>query len=118
MDVLKALRELYVEKSRLDRLIAICESKIKEQDRRLSRSKRGRKSMSADERKVVSERMRNYWAKRRNEGHDEDGGSSGEDDPAAMGQLAAVGQHLDRSGERETSAVAVSDQTARAASSS
>ncbi len=65
MDVLKALRELYLEKSRLDRLIAICESKINEQDRRLSRSKRGRKSMSSDERKVVSERMRNYWASRR-----------------------------------------------------
>lgn len=65
MDILKALRELYLEKSRLDRLIAICESKIKEQDRRLSRSKRGRKSMSMDERKVVSERMRNYWASRR-----------------------------------------------------
>jgi hypothetical protein len=65
MDVLKALRELYLEKSRLDRLIAICESKIKEQDRRLSRSKRGRKSMSAEERQIVSERMRTYWAKRR-----------------------------------------------------
>jgi hypothetical protein len=65
MDVLKALRELYLEKTRIDRLIAICESKIKEQDRRLSRSKRGRKSMSADERKIVSERMRKYWASRR-----------------------------------------------------
>jgi len=65
MDVLKALRELYLEKTRIDRLIAICESKIKEQDRRLSRSKRGRKNMSADERKIVSERMRNYWASRR-----------------------------------------------------
>ena len=65
MDVIKALRELYLEKSRLDSLIAICESKIKEQDRRLSRSKRGRKSMSMEERKIVSERMRNYWASRR-----------------------------------------------------
>jgi hypothetical protein len=67
MDVLKALRELYLEKSRVDRLIGICEAKIKEQDRRLSRSKRGRKSMSAEERKVVSERMRNYWASRRDQ---------------------------------------------------
>ena len=65
MDVIKALRELYLEKSRLDRLIAICQSKINEQDRRLSRSKRGRKSMSMEERKIVSERMRNYWAGRR-----------------------------------------------------
>ena len=67
MDLLKALRELYLEKSRVDRLIAICESKTKELDRRLSRSKRGRKSMSTDERKVVSERMRTYWANRRTE---------------------------------------------------
>jgi len=65
MDVFKALRELYLEKSRVDRLIAICESKIKDQDRRLSRSKRGRKSMSMEERQVVSERMRRYWAGRR-----------------------------------------------------
>lgn len=78
MDVLKALRELYLEKSRLDRLIAICESKIKEQDRRLSRSKRGRKSMSSEERKVVSERMRNYWAKRRTDKDSDSGESSDE----------------------------------------
>ena len=71
MDVLKALRELYLEKTRLDRLIAICESKVKEQDRRLSRSKRGRKSMSMEERKVVSERMRTYWANRRDNAHRE-----------------------------------------------
>ena len=78
MDVLKALRELYLEKARLDRLIAICESKIKEQDRRLSRSKRGRKSMSMEERKVVSERMRSYWASRR-----EPTPGEKEEDPAA-----------------------------------
>lgn len=65
MDVIKALRELYLERSRIDQLIAICDTKIRDQDRRLSRSKRGRKSMSMEERKVVSERMRNYWASRR-----------------------------------------------------
>jgi hypothetical protein len=84
MDVLKALRDLYLEKSRIDRLIAICESKIKEQDRRLSRSKRGRKSMSSDERKIVSERMRSYWAKRRTEkdaGAVEDRGGDNEPEP-------------------------------------
>lgn len=75
MDVLKALRELYLEKSRLDRLIEICESKIKEQDRRLSRSKRGRKSMSMEERKIVSERMRNYWAGRRDKDSDPESGT-------------------------------------------
>jgi hypothetical protein len=78
MDVLKALRELYAEKARIDQLIGICEFKIKEQERRLTRSKRGRKSMSADERKVVSERMRTYWAKRR----EPDEGAATGNDPA------------------------------------
>ena len=77
MDVLKALRELYAEKTRIDQLISICEIKIKEQDKRLTRSKRGRKSMSADERKIVSERMRTYWAKRRG------GGGHGQDQDQA-----------------------------------
>ena len=99
MDVLKALRELYLEKSRLDRLIAICESKIKEQDRRLSRSKRGRKSMSMDERKVVSERMRNYWASRRENksgelqdagGHEERHSSNTEEQPVEIARAATT----------------------------
>ena len=81
MDVLKALRELYLEKSRIDQLIAICESKIKEQDRRLSRSKRGRKSMSMEERKIVSERMRNYWASRRGDSAGGDEGNLKEEQP-------------------------------------
>jgi hypothetical protein len=105
MDVLKALRELYLEKSRLDRLIAICESKIKEQDRRLSRSKRGRKSMSADERRIVSERMRNYWASRR-KGKSEEPGDSAEPGPTAP-DVSPPGP--------ETS---TTDESARAASSS
>jgi hypothetical protein len=105
MDVLKALRELYLEKSRLDRLIAICESKIKEQDRRLSRSKRGRKSMSPEERKIVSERMRTYWAKRRT-GTDGDGR---EGEPP--------GQSADEGSEPDIDAREV-DQSARAATSS
>jgi hypothetical protein len=105
MDVLKALRELYLEKSRLDRLIAICESKIKEQDRRLSRSKRGRKSMSPEERKIVSERMRTYWAKRRT-GKDDDAGTPGEPPE-------------DTRGDAQSSKEAVeADQSARAATSS
>ena len=87
MDVLKALRELYLEKSRLDRLIAICESKVKEQDRRLSRSKRGRKSMSMEERKIVSERMRNYWASRRDTNtptNEPEPGQSSNSEPVSM----------------------------------
>jgi hypothetical protein len=102
MDVLKALRELYLEKSRLDRLISICESKIKEQDRRLSRSKRGRKSMSMDERQIVSERMRNYWAKRRTDkegqaatGPPEPGQPGQEAEPSSMEQTGGpAGDHV------------------------
>ena len=104
MDVLKALRELYLEKSRLDRLIAICESKIKEQDRRLSRSKRGRKSMSSEERKVVSERMRNYWAKRRT---DKDSGHGLPAEPPSDSSEAGADDGSE-----------ASDQTARAATTS
>ena len=97
MDVLKALRELYLEKSRIDRLIAICESKVKEQDRRLSRSKRGRKSMSMEERKVVSERMRNYWASRRD---------------------AKTPEPYDTAEQSSTADLVAVDQSARAAASS
>src|SRR3978361_1958873 len=91
MDVLKALRELYLEKTRLDRLIAICESKINEQDRRLSRSKRGRKSMSMDERKIVSERMRNYWASRRKGKSGESSNGSSPGPPATEGSSGSSG---------------------------
>ena len=89
MDVLKALRELYHEKSRLDRLIAICESKINEQDRRLTRSKRGRKSMSMEERKVVSERMRNYWAHRREAKSEQAAAVQGDPPPSTVDATAA-----------------------------
>lgn len=96
MDVLKALRELYLEKSRLDRLIAICESKINEQDRRLSRSKRGRKNMSMEERKVVSERMRNYWAGRRDkESGQEIGAPDAPPDPQESEGAHVEGLNLD-----------------------
>lgn len=65
MDLIKALRELHRERDRVSQLIAICEAKIKEQDRSLSRSKRGRKAMSNAEKEAVRERMRTYWAKKR-----------------------------------------------------
>ena len=88
MDVLKALRELYAEKARVDQLIGICEFKIKEQERRLTRSRRGRKSMSADERRIVSELMRTYWAKRREQRPDE----TPETTPAFRDNVHAVEQ--------------------------
>ena len=69
MDLYKAIQDLYAEKEKLERVIASLEE--------LQRSpgalpvplktgkRRGRKSMSARERRDVSERMKRYWAKRR-----------------------------------------------------
>jgi hypothetical protein len=68
MDLRSIIRELYKEKQRLDRIIA--ELEPFEVDRALDPNKpapkgRGRKSMSAEERRQVSDRMKRYWAKRR-----------------------------------------------------
>ena len=68
MDLYKAIQELYAEKEKLERVIASLEE--------LQRSggtlpppatagRRGRKSMNARERREVSERMKKYWAARR-----------------------------------------------------
>ncbi len=63
MDYWKALRELYAEKAKLDKAIGTLESLMAGTAEPISR--RGRKSMSEDERKEVSERMQKYWASRR-----------------------------------------------------
>jgi hypothetical protein len=69
MDLYKAIRELYAEKEKLERVIASLEE--------LQRTagspgplldgakRRGRKSMNTKERQEVSERMKRYWASRR-----------------------------------------------------
>jgi hypothetical protein len=69
MDLYKAIQELYAEKEKLERVIASLEE--------LQRTaggvpvlpkpskRRGRKSMTAKERREVSERMKKYWAGRR-----------------------------------------------------
>jgi hypothetical protein len=69
MDIVKALRELYNEKKRLDVAISSLEARVKAA-RGGSRAKpaagrRGRKSMSAAEREEVSKRMTLYWEARR-----------------------------------------------------
>jgi hypothetical protein len=68
MDLYKAIRILHAEKSRLDHVIANLEELERTggslKDFRFER-RRGRKSMSQEERREVSERMRNYWARRR-----------------------------------------------------
>jgi hypothetical protein len=66
MDLFKAIRELHEEKKRLDGMIASLEAIIGEQERKTPAvRRRGRKSMSAEERMEVSKRMQAYWAKRR-----------------------------------------------------
>ena len=71
MDVVKALGELYQEKKRLDLAIAKLEGKqrghVKEADGAVIQ--RGRKSMSAEERRAVSPRVANYCAARKTVSH-------------------------------------------------
>jgi hypothetical protein len=62
MDIYKAIHDLIQEKKRLDAVIASLETRS---NTSLERSRRGRKSMSPDERAAVSRRMAAYWAARR-----------------------------------------------------
>jgi hypothetical protein len=69
MDLYKAIQDLYAEKEKLERVIASLEElqraggSVPELPKPAKR--RGRKSMRSTERQEVSERMRNYWASRR-----------------------------------------------------
>ena len=69
MDIIKALRELHAERKRLDSVIASLEAQLaaarKKAEVKKSPARRGRKSMSAAERLVVSKRMTLYWEARR-----------------------------------------------------
>ena len=71
MDYWGALRELQEELQRVDRVIHNLEMLAAGKPAPML-NRRGRKNMSPAERKVVSERMRNYWASRRDK---EDSGS-------------------------------------------
>ncbi len=63
MDVNKTLRELHEEKRRLDLTIAALEARLGNTTR--TKRRRGRKSMSPEERQEVSKRMSKYWEARR-----------------------------------------------------
>ncbi len=73
MDVVKALGELYQEKKRLDLAIGNLEAKQRGQTTQVDgpRIQRGRKSMSVEERRAVSQRMADYWAARKAAGGSE-----------------------------------------------
>ena len=69
MDFLKVIQNLHIEKEKLERVIAALEDLQSEnpysQSSYLGGKRRGRKSMNAEERLVVSLRMKKYWASRR-----------------------------------------------------
>ena len=73
MDLYKAIRELVEEKKRIDRIIASLEAmlargKVGTQGKGIVKDppkRRGRKSMSPEERREVSERMARFWAEKR-----------------------------------------------------
>ena len=74
MDVIRTLRELYEEKKRLDATIASLEGRLKA--RPVPARRRGRKSMTAEERLAVSTRMKRYWENRRGSGRAENSSSA------------------------------------------
>lgn len=65
VDVERALRELYSEKKILDSAISNLERRLRDASPRRMPKRRGRKQMSAQERRAVSERMTRYWESRR-----------------------------------------------------
>jgi hypothetical protein len=69
MDLYKAIQDLYAEKEKLERVIASLEELQRtagsEPVLPKPAKRRGRKSMDSTERQEVSERMRKYWASRR-----------------------------------------------------
>jgi bisphosphoglycerate-dependent phosphoglycerate mutase len=65
MDLNKALRELHEEKKRLDRAIHALEAGRKASSSTPARMRRGRRMMSAEERREVSKRMSAYWRAKR-----------------------------------------------------
>ena len=67
MDLEKAIRDLLAERNRISDIIAQLEQMQQHQASAQPRrpKQRGRKSMSEEERAVVSSRMRQYWESRR-----------------------------------------------------
>jgi hypothetical protein len=70
MDLYKTIGELHGELDKLDRVIAALEELQRvyhsaDEGLAIQPGKRGRKSMSVEERLEVGERMKEYWANRR-----------------------------------------------------
>ena len=69
MDLSKALEQLYAEKAKLEKSIALLEGLMEPAAPVPAqvRKRRGRRDMGLDERREVSARMRAYWENRRNQ---------------------------------------------------
>ncbi|MBI4904664.1 MAG: hypothetical protein HY820_13570 [Acidobacteria bacterium] len=67
MDIFKAIEQLKEERQRIDAVIEHLEALLAGRTGQLTppRGRRGRKSMGEEERVVVSERMKAYWANKR-----------------------------------------------------
>ncbi len=66
MDLTEIIRNLYTEKAKVEDSIAALEALESTHSGVVSSvRRRGRKSMGAEERQQVSERMKRYWASRR-----------------------------------------------------
>lgn len=65
MDLERALRELYEEKRHLDKAIAVLEKQERAGVHEVKTRRRGRRTMTAEERRAVSDRMMLYWAERK-----------------------------------------------------
>jgi hypothetical protein len=87
VDLYKAIRTLYDEKRRVDRLISSLEqlqARASARPHPVVRIRRGRKRMTAAERLEVSQRMKKYWTARRQQ---PDSGSASAAAPAATPHL-------------------------------
>ena len=66
MDIHTIIQELHEERERIDRVIRSIEAIVSRDENPVSGPKRrGRKTMSQEERRQVSQRMRKYWESRR-----------------------------------------------------
>jgi hypothetical protein len=67
VDLERIIRELEEERNRIDGIIEAMERYNRVSDTVSGHKRRGRKFMSAEDRKEVSDRMKQYWAKRKAE---------------------------------------------------
>ena len=75
MDLTQILAQLYAQRDRVRQVIATLEQFQQEKTTAVpAHRKRGRKSMGIEERKVAAERMKTYWARKRQQDKEAQGG--------------------------------------------